>query len=85
MAFTDNDDEMRVVYITEDLRETYVRYGEREGKLDDVAVARVRRYEREHMCDAPANTSIGWRDPGYIHDAVMTNLKKGVRYYYKVF
>lgn len=84
LAFTDNDDEMRVVYITEDARETYVRYGERERKLDSVALARVRRYEREHMCDAPANGSIGWRDPGYIHDGVMTNLKKGVRYYYKV-
>ncbi|KAK4263554.1 hypothetical protein QN277_028948 [Acacia crassicarpa] len=84
LAFTDNDDEMRVVYITEDARETYVRYGESERKLDGVALARVRRYEREHMCDAPANVSIGWRDPGYIHDGVMTNLKKGVRYYYKV-
>ncbi|KAF7827995.1 putative inactive purple acid phosphatase 2 [Senna tora] len=84
LAFTDNEDEMRVVYVTEDARETYVRYGEREGKLDGVAVARVRRYEREHMCDAPANDSIGWRDPGYIHDGVMMNLKKGVRYYYKV-
>ncbi|XP_028803632.1 probable inactive purple acid phosphatase 2 [Neltuma alba] len=84
LSFTDNDDEMRVVYITKDARETYVRYGEKERKLDSVALARVRRYEREHMCDAPANRSIGWRDPGYIHDGVMTNLKKGVRYYYKV-
>ena len=84
MAFTDHDDEMRVMYITGDPRETYVRYGEREDKLDGVALARVKRYEREHMCDAPANDSIGWRDPGYIHDGVMINLKKGVRYYYKV-
>ncbi|KAJ4711444.1 Purple acid phosphatase [Melia azedarach] len=36
------------------------------------------------MCDKPANTSIGWRDPGWIFDVVMKGLKKGVRYYYKV-
>ncbi|KAI4314098.1 hypothetical protein L6164_027035 [Bauhinia variegata] len=84
LALTDDDDEMRVMYVTGDPRETYVRYGEREDKLNGVAVARVKRYEREHMCDSPANDSIGWRDPGYIHDGVMTNLKKGVRYYYKV-
>lgn len=75
---------MRVMYITRDPRETYVRYGEREDKLDGIAVARVERYEREHMCDAPANTSVGWRDPGFIHDAVLIGLKKGQRYYYKV-
>lgn len=75
---------MRVMFVTGDFRETYVRYGEREERMEGVAVARVKRYEREHMCDAPANDSVGWRDPGYIHDALITNLKKGVRYYYKV-
>ncbi|KAL5193199.1 putative inactive purple acid phosphatase 2 [Glycine soja] len=78
------EEDMRVMYITRDPRETYVRYGEREDKLDGIAVARVERYEREHMCDAPANTSVGWRDPGFIHDAVLIGLKKGQRYYYKV-
>ena len=85
LAFADEEDAMRVMYLTREPRETYVRYGESEGKMERVAVARVRRYEREHMCDAPANASVGWRDPGYIHDGLMTDLKKGVRYYYKVF
>ncbi|KAK4261029.1 hypothetical protein QN277_004082 [Acacia crassicarpa] len=84
LAFTDNEDEMRVMFVTGDAKETYVKYGESEDKLDGVALARVRRYEREHMCDSPANETIGWRDPGYIHDGIMTNLKKGVRYYYQV-
>ncbi|KAM0983815.1 hypothetical protein ACFX2C_011306 [Malus domestica] len=84
LAYTDGDDEMRVMFVTPDGGERKVRYGQREDSLDDVVVARVGRYEREHMCDAPANNSIGWRDPGFIHDAVMTRLGKGVRYYYKV-
>lgn len=84
LAFADEEDAMRVLFVTGDVRETYVRYGEREERMEGVAVARLKRYEREHMCDAPANDSVGWRDPGYIHDALITNLKKGVRYYYKV-
>ncbi|XP_061368018.1 probable inactive purple acid phosphatase 2 [Gastrolobium bilobum] len=84
LAFAEQEDAMRVMYVTRDPKETCVRYGEREDKLDGVALARVNRYEREHMCDAPANLSIGWRDPGYIHDALLTSLKKGKRYYYKV-
>lgn len=76
---------MRVMYVTWDPKESYVKYGEREEKMEGLVVARAKRYEREHMCDAPANQSVGWRDPGYIHDALITGLKKGKRYYYKVF
>ncbi|KAF4396344.1 probable inactive purple acid phosphatase 2 [Cannabis sativa] len=84
LAYTDREEEMRVMFVTEDGDERRVRYGEREGELGDVAVARVGRYEREDMCDSPANASVGWRDPGFIHDGVMKNLKKGVKYYYQV-
>lgn len=75
---------MRVMYVTGVPKETYVRYGEREDEMDRLIVASVKRYEREHMCDAPANQSVGWRDPGFIHDALITGLEKGRRYYYKV-
>lgn len=84
LAYTDRDDEMRVMFLTEDGGERRVKYGERKDDLGDVAVARVSRYEREDMCDSPANDSVGWRDPGFIHDGVMKNLRKGVRYYYQV-
>lgn len=84
MAYTDRDDEMRVMFVTADGGERRVRYGVRRKALGQVAVARVGRYEREDMCDAPANESVGWRDPGFIHDGVMGNLKKGVKYYYQV-
>ncbi|XP_020210786.1 probable inactive purple acid phosphatase 2 [Cajanus cajan] len=84
LAFAERQDEMRVMYVTGGHDETYVRFGEREEELQGVAVARVGRYERDHMCDAPANSSVGWRDPGYVHDALLTGLKKGHKYYYRV-
>ncbi|KAK3042340.1 hypothetical protein RJ639_002386 [Escallonia herrerae] len=84
LALTGREGEMRVMFVTHDGRESFVRYGPGPDRMDQVASTRVGRYEREDMCDSPANHSVGWRDPGFIHDGVMTNLKKGKRYYYKV-
>ncbi|XP_016510441.1 putative inactive purple acid phosphatase 2 [Nicotiana tabacum] len=84
LALTGREDEMRVMFVTPDGKESYVRYGLTRNALDRVVGTRVVRYEREDMCDAPANSSIGWRDPGYIHDGVMVNLEKGKKYYYQV-
>ncbi|KAF3949508.1 hypothetical protein CMV_024628 [Castanea mollissima] len=67
------------MFVTKDREERQVRYGEREDMLDDMVVTHVERYERENMCEAPANMSVGWRDPGWIHDGIMKNLKKGAR------
>lgn len=84
LAYTESLSEMRVMFVAGDGDKRYVRYGERIGEWLDLVVARVARYEREHMCDSPANTSLGWRDPGWVFDAVMKNLKGGLRYYYQV-
>ncbi|KAI3834981.1 hypothetical protein MKW92_016055 [Papaver armeniacum] len=84
LAFTDHEDEMRVMFITEDGKENYVKYGTDGGDMNKAVKTSVSRYEREDMCDAPANHSIGWRDPGFIHDGVIKNLKSHQRYYYKV-
>lgn len=85
LALTGREGEMRVMFVAEDREERQVRYGEKEGEWEgDMVVARVGRYEREDMCHAPANESVGWRDPGWIFDAVMSGLKGGVKYYYQV-
>uniref|UniRef100_A0A0C9QQA8 Purple acid phosphatase n=1 Tax=Wollemia nobilis TaxID=56998 RepID=A0A0C9QQA8_9CONI len=84
LAFTSNEDEMRVMFVTKEEIKSYVRYGSDEGELDEVAEAESLTYKQSEMCDAPANTTLGWRDPGYIHDAVMQGLKPGKRYFYQV-
>ncbi|KAL9260488.1 putative inactive purple acid phosphatase 2 [Drosera capensis] len=84
LAFVEREDEMRVGFVMGSEGEGEVRWGEREGEMGEKAGTEVVRYEREDMCDAPANESVGWRDPGWIHFGVMKGLKSGTRYYYKV-
>lgn len=45
-----------------------------------------RTYGAEDLCGPPANVegARGFMDPGYIYDAVMSDLEPGVRYYYRV-
>ncbi|XP_021757125.1 probable inactive purple acid phosphatase 2 [Chenopodium quinoa] len=84
LGFTDREDEMRVVFVAGDGGERVVKYGKEEDELRQVAATTAEIYQVEDMCDGPANQSVGWRDPGFIFNGVMTNLKKGKRYYYKV-
>ncbi|GFP88730.1 probable inactive purple acid phosphatase 2 [Phtheirospermum japonicum] len=84
LALTGRDGEMRVMFVTHDGKENSVKYGLTRDKLSRVVGTQVSRYEREDMCDAPANESVGWRDSGFIHDGVMIGLEEGKRYYYQV-
>ncbi|KAK1425754.1 hypothetical protein QVD17_21112 [Tagetes erecta] len=84
LALTGGRGEMRVMFLSGDGRESVVRYGLGSGGMDRVVGTRVGRYEREDMCDSPANNSVGWRDPGFIYDGVMVDLEPGKRYFYKV-
>ncbi|CAN7003202.1 hypothetical protein Bca4012_052123 [Brassica carinata] len=84
LSYTDTVNEMRVMFVTGDGEERIARYGEVKERLNNTVTARGVSYERERMCHAPANTTIGWRDPGWTFDAVMKSLKPGVKYYYQV-
>ena len=59
--------------------------GRREEKDWKEVDTEVRTYEQKHMCDMPANSSVGWRDPGYVFDGLMNELEPGKRYFYKVY
>ncbi|KAD4983131.1 hypothetical protein E3N88_19802 [Mikania micrantha] len=84
LALTGETGEMRVMFVSGDGKENVVRYGLSSDRMDWVVGTRIGRYEREDMCDAPANNSVGWRDPGFIHDGVMVSLEPRKRYFYKV-
>lgn len=86
LAFADGVDEMRVMFVCGDGDKRVVRYGleeENEEEWEEVATE-VRTYEQKHMCDTPANSSVGWRDPGFVFDGLMKQLEPGKTYFYKV-
>ena len=58
-------------------------YGSAKSKLDYKAVATTKTYKREDMCAFPATSVFAFVDPGFIHDALLTDLKPGVRYFYR--
>jgi acid phosphatase type 7 len=86
LAFADNVNEMRVMFVCGDAEKRVVRYGlDKEDEADWKEVAsEVKTYEQKHMCDKPANSSVGWRDPGFAFDGLMKGLEPGKRYFYKV-
>ncbi len=83
LALTSNANEMRVMFVTKDQLRSFVRYGRKETQLDLSTEATSLTYHRSDMCDSPANSPMGWRDPGFIHNAVLKGLDAGKRYYYQ--
>ncbi|CAM6104101.1 unnamed protein product [Calypogeia fissa] len=84
LALTSDPNEMRVMFVTRDGIQSFVKYGHDNSSLNYMSTASAETYHRTHMCDSPANSPRGWRDPGIIHDAVMQKLAPGKRYFYQV-
>ncbi|XP_065072044.1 uncharacterized protein LOC135696546 isoform X2 [Rhopilema esculentum] len=58
-------------------------FGTSKDKLSKQADATTKTYKREDMCAFPANSIVAFRDPGLIHDSLLTGLQPGVTYYYR--
>jgi hypothetical protein len=84
LALTSSPKEMRVMFVTRESIESFVKYGLEGSPSLSMSKASAETYHQTDMCDAPANSPQGWRDPGIIHDAVMDKLVPGKRYFYKV-
>lgn len=84
LSLASANEEMRVMFVTRDPVKSYVRYGLSSDNLSFQTETAFLTYQQSDMCDSPANTDLGWREPGYIHDAVMDNLEPGQSYFYQV-
>eukprot|EP00249_Psilotum_nudum_P019448 c27256_g1_i1 orf=818-2812(-) len=84
LSLTSSSGQMRVMFVIRDPLQSYVRYGPETDRLDSTTEASFMTYRQFDMCDAPANTNKGWREPGYIFDGLMENLEPGKQYFYQV-
>ena len=59
-----------------------VLYGFNKTALTMKSYGKSSTYKANDMCGAPAN-GVGFKDPGFIHDVLLTGLKPGVKYYFQ--
>jgi len=83
LSLTNDPSQMRVMWISGNGDAPTVWYGSAKNKLDFKASATTKTYKREDMCAFPATSVFAFVDPGLIHDALLTGLKPGLRYYYR--
>jgi hypothetical protein len=87
LSLTGTKGEMRVTWVTGQVFGASVGFGTAASRaLERRAEAATETYDALDMCNAPATTrsSALFRHPGYLHDAVMTELVPGERYIYRV-
>lgn len=85
LALTGNPTEMRVDWTSsnDDSYQPWIKYGTNPRSLDLSALVKTTTYTANDMCGAPA-TTVGWRDPGFFHKALLEGLKPNTQYYYQV-
>eukprot|EP00056_Hartaetosiga_gracilis_P003949 m.69734 g.69734 ORF g.69734 m.69734 type:complete len:564 (-) comp11644_c0_seq1:167-1858(-) len=82
LALTDKHDEMRVSWTADNNIDGSLRYGI-VGKSDTFSIPSTpTTYTTDDLCGQPATTQ-GWRNPGYIHTAVIPGLKTGDKVWYQ--
>ena len=56
--------------------------GRAKNNLNTQVKATTKTYKREDMCGFPADSIIAFRDPGFIHDGLLTDLQPATLYFY---
>ena len=59
-----------------------VYYGKDPSLLKFRATGTSKTYQRSDMCGPPASLWICFRNPGYIHDVLLTGLTPSIQYFY---
>eukprot|EP01102_Stenamoeba_stenopodia_P018701 TRINITY_DN690_c0_g1_i1.p1 TRINITY_DN690_c0_g1~~TRINITY_DN690_c0_g1_i1.p1 ORF type:complete len:567 (+),score=113.94 TRINITY_DN690_c0_g1_i1:106-1806(+) len=84
LALTNDPTQVIVMWVTAE-NETVptVEFGTASGAYTNSATGISYTYTIEQMCTAPANTTEGWQDPGFIHEVLITGLSTSTMYYYR--
>ena len=83
LALTGNPTEMRVQWTSGTSSVPMVWYGFTADQLNWTATGVSRTYTASDMCGSPANESINFIDPGFLHDVLLTGLHPSTLYYYQ--
>ena len=83
LALTGDPTEMRVHWTTGTASTPTVLYGTSPSSLDFKATGTSKTYKASDMCGPPANMSLYFMNPGYLHEVLLTNLEPNTHYYYK--
>ncbi|EDO30761.1 predicted protein, partial [Nematostella vectensis] len=81
IALTGDPTEMRVMWTSGTDSNPVVMYGMNKT-LTHKATGKSSTYRAQDMCGFPAN-GIGFRDPGFLHDVLIADLKPATRYFYQ--
>eukprot|EP00731_Ephydatia_muelleri_P012123 Em0006g1017a len=81
LALTSDTTSMTVMWTTKEALSPTVMWGTESNNYEASASAETKTYSAKNMCGAPA-TGYGYRDPGLLHTATMTDLEPGYTYYY---
>ncbi|TMW60176.1 hypothetical protein Poli38472_000218 [Pythium oligandrum] len=85
LALTTQENAMAVMYNSASSRTPEARYGTDPTNLDHHATGTSTTYKASDMCQAPATTVAQrlFRDPGFMHTAIMTDLTPETTYFYQ--
>ncbi|KAE9109456.1 hypothetical protein PF007_g12232 [Phytophthora fragariae] len=85
LSLTDDETAMAVMFNTASSKTPIVKYGENPQGLKYKATGTSTTYGADDLCHAPANVlgQRAFRDPGYMHTVIMTDLKPDTYYYYQ--
>ncbi|RQM13374.1 hypothetical protein DD237_006666 [Peronospora effusa] len=85
LSFTDDEKAMAIMFNSGTSKTPMVKYGMKPDDLKFYATGTSTTYGADDMCHAPATTvgQIYFRDPGYMHTVIMTDLKPNTYYFYQ--
>jgi len=85
LALTGDPTEMRLMWVSDSKTTPFVQYGTDPNALNGMATGTSHTYAADDMCGPPANVTgaRNFRDPGQIHDVLITGLVPQTTYYYQ--